>query len=238
MIESIDYPIGKLVVVLNGVDDSVSKSCDRIRVLYPDAVIYNPGFGQPRPVNLGCAGGWNWILKNHMQDWVLLVGNDMQFKAGDLARISDHYQRHKNDNPPVGKIDSSMGWHCNGITRAGLEAMGYLDENYHVAYYEDCDFDRRHFLARKVGRLSYPAEGHCQIFAHHEGSATARFLQAHHPDKYERLSKGFARNVEYYVRKWGGAQNYELWDHPFNNPALDIRDWILEEGRWQLNSLD
>ena len=238
LVESIDHPVEKLVVVCNGVDDSVAQGCERIRVLFPDVVVYNPAYDQPRPVNLGCAGGWNWILRNHMTDWVFLVGSDMQFKAGDLNRIAGYYDRHKHDSPPIGKVDTNYGWHANGITRAGLEAMGYLDENFYPAYVEDVDYDYRHFLARKLGRLSYPDEGHCQIFAHHNGSATSRFLQEKYPEKYQRLSKAFQRNVEYGIRKWGGAQGHELYTHPFNNPTLDIRDWTLEPGRWELNSLD
>lgn len=237
MVESIDYPVGKLVVVLNGIDESVVESVGRIQSLFPEAIIYNPGMNKPHPVNLGCSGGWNWILNNHGADWVFLVGNDMQFKSGDLARVAEYYERHKNDDPPIGKIDTNYGWHANGITRAGVEAMGYLDENYQVAYYEDCDYDRRHFLARKLGRLSYPQEGHVQIFSHHEGSATSRFLQAKHPDQYRRLSRAFERNVEYHVRKWGGAQCHEIFEHPFNNPALDIRDWTLQPERWEQSKL-
>lgn len=234
MVESIDHPIEKLVVVDNGVDDSVVASNMQIRALFPDVVIYNPGFDKPQPVNLGCSGGWNWILKNHMADWVLLVGSDMQFANGDLDRIAAHYERHKNDSPPVGMIDTNYGWNAGGITRAGVEAIGYLDENYYPAYYEDCDYNRRHFLARKLGRLSYPADGHCQIFAHHEGSSTGRALP---PEQYNRLARAFERNVEYHVRKWGGAQCHETFEHPFNNPALDIRDCPHEPGRWEMNKL-
>src|SRR2546425_2088213 len=123
MVESIDHPVERLVVVLNGIDDSVVRAADRIRVLFPDVVIHNPGMDQPRPVNLGYAGGVNWILKNHMlsyftpADWVFLVGSDVQFKTGDLDRVAAYYDRHKNDSPPIGKVDTNYGWHCNGITR-------------------------------------------------------------------------------------------------------------------------
>lgn len=237
MIQSIDYPVEKLVIVDNGVDDSVVESNNWVRQLRPDVVIYNPGYDQPQPVNLGYAGGCNWILRNYLRDWVLLVGSDMQFSAGDLTRISSHYESHKNDPVPVGMIDTNFGWNAVGITKAAVESIGYLDENYYPAYYEDCDYNWRHFLARKLGRLSYPAEGHCQIFARHEGSSTAKWMQAQQPQQYERLCQAFTRNVEYHIRKWGGAQMHEIFDHPFNNPVRDIRDWMLEPGRWDMNKL-
>lgn len=234
MVESIDHPVEKLVVVLNGVDESIVKAADRIRALFPDVIIYNPGLDQPKPVNLGCSGGWNWILKNHMRDWVLLVGSDIQFAKGDLDRIAAHYDKHKNDNPPMGLVTTNYGWHACGVTKAGVEAMGYFDENLYPAYQEDVDFNWRHYLARKIGRLSYPPDGECVIYAHHEGSASSRSLPG---PQFERLCKSFERNVEYHIRKWGGAQCHEIYDHPFNDPALDIRDWTLEPGRWELNSL-
>lgn len=235
MVESIDYPIEKLVILCNGVDQSVADGNERIRALFPDVIIHNPGFNQPKPVNLGFSGGWNWFLKNYLEDWVLVVGNDFQFMPGQLKLIAEYYQRHKGDSPPMGVVNTNWGWNCHGITKDGLKAMGYMDENAYPCFYDDTDMDYRHTLARRLGLLSYPAEGECVIKAHHEGSATSRALS---PAKAEKMAKAFERNMEYYIRKWGGPQCQEKFDHPFNNPNLSIRDWTLEPGRWELNSLD
>jgi glycosyltransferase involved in cell wall biosynthesis len=235
MIRSIDYPIGKLVVVLNAVTAEIAATADLIRRLYPNVIIYNPGFNQPKPVNLGFAGGWNYVLRNHMAEWVLVVGNDVQFHPGQLQKIAEYYARHENDSPPMGVVNTSMGWHVHGITRHGLNVLGYLDENMYPCYYDDCDHDYRHTLAQRKNLVSYPAEGECHVHIHHEGSATSRNLP---PEKAERMAKAFERNEEYYSRKWGGTQTKETFQTPFNNPALSIKDWSLEPGRWQLNSLD
>lgn len=236
MVESIDYPIEKLAIILNGVDESIVASANRIRELYPrNNIIHNPGFNAPRPVNLGFAGGWNWFLEHHMADWILVVGNDVQFLPGQLQLISEYYERHKNDNPPMGVVNTCLGWHVHGMTHHGLEVMGYMDTNLYPCFVDDCDMDYRHTIAQRHKLVSYPAEGECQIKVHHEGSATSRNLP---PEKAERMARAFERNVQYYIRKWGGMQCHELWEHPFNNPALSIRDWTLEPGRWELNQLD
>jgi GT2 family glycosyltransferase len=235
MLRSIDYPVEKLIIILNAVTEEIVKIVDVARTLRPDVIVYNPGFNQPKPVNLGFCGGWNWILKNHMADWVFVVGNDAQFLPGQLEKVAAYFDRHKNDSPPMGVVNTNYGWHCTGITKAGLDVMGYLDENCYPLYFEDVDFNWRHTVARKQGLLSYPAEGECVIQVHHEGSATSKSLP---PEKAERMAKACERNEAYCIRKWGGKQCHETFEHPFNNPKLTIRDWTLEPGRWELNSLD
>lgn len=235
MLQSIDYPIGKLVMVDNAVDESIVAANDYARKHFTNVVIFNPGYDQPKPVNLGFAGGFNWALRHHMAEWMLLVGNDVQFHPGQLQKIAEYWNRHKNDLPPMGVVNTNYGWHCTGITRAGLEVIGYLDENCTPLYAEDVDWNWRHTVARKQGLLSYPAEGECQIHVHHDGSATTKALS---PEKAEKMAKAFERNVAYVTAKWGGAQTHEVFEHPFNDPSKSIRDWTMIPGRVQLNSLD
>src|SRR5882724_228711 len=142
MVESIDYPIRQLVHVANGVDESVVVAHKRIRELYPNNnTIYVPGDGKPSEVNLGYAGGNNWILKNFMQTWVLLVGSDVQFRPGQLAKIVEHYEKWKHLDPPVAMVNTNFGWNVQGITKHAIDVMGYLDENFYPIYYEDCDYN-------------------------------------------------------------------------------------------------
>lgn len=233
MIESIDYQVGQLVHVANGVDDSIVAAHKRIRQLFPDNhTIFVPGDGQPREVNLGYAGGNNWILKNFINDWVLLVGSDVYFEPGDLQIITEHYEAHKNDNPPPGLINCQLGWNCQGISRHGVEVMGYLDENFYPLYMEDVDYNWRHTVAQRHKWVSYDRE--CTIRAHHDTSSTTHNMP---PEKRERMAQAFNRNRDYLIRKWGGPQGEEKWDHPFNDPSKSIKDWTLEPGRWELNKL-
>lgn len=235
MVNSIDYPVGQLVIILNHVTEEIAQMADRIRAKVPGVIIYNPGDNQPKPVNLGFAGGWNWFLRNFMKDWILVVGNDTCFLPGQLQKISEYYERHKNDQPPMPVVNTNYGWNCGGITKAGLDIIGYLDENFYPLYYEDCDWNWRHTIAREKGLVSYPAEGECQIQLHHDTSSTSSNLPQ---EKRDRMAAAFNRNVEYYIRKWGGAQCHEIFKTPFNNPALSIREWRLEPGRWELNKID
>ena len=234
MVASIDYPVEKLIIILNYVTDDIAKMADRLRQRRPDIIIHNPGDNQPKPVNLGFCGGWNWILKNHMRDWVMVVGNDVEFLPGQLHKISQYYERHKNDSPPMGVVNTNYGWHCSGITKAGLDAVGYLDENCWPLYMEDTDWNWRHTVARKHGLLSYPEEGECIIQLNMEVSATTHNLP---PEQRERMGQAFTRNYEYFLRKWGGPQCQEKWEHPFNDPTKSIKEWTLEPNRWEMNKL-
>ncbi len=170
-----------------------------------------------------------------MKDWVMLVGSDVTFHPGQLAKMAAHYENHKNDSPPVGIVHSNWGFNCIGITKHGIDAIGYFDESFYPIYFEDTDYCWRHTLARRQGLLSYPPEGECVISIDHEVSATNKNLSS---EKANRMNQATQRNSEYFTRKWGGPQCHEQWEHPFNNPALSIRDWTLEPGRWELNSLD
>jgi hypothetical protein len=235
MLRSLDYPVEKLIIILNAVTEEIAAVADLARTLHPGVIIHNPGFNQPKPVNLGFCGGWNWLLRHHMGDWVMMCGNDTQFLPGQMQKIAEYYEKHKNDSPPMGLVNTTYGWNIQGITKAGLDVMGYLDENCYPLYFEDVDYNQRHTIALRNKWLSYPAEGECNIQVHHEVSATSRALTT---EKSERMAKACERNEAYCIRKWGGKQCHETFEHPFNNPALSIRDWTLEPGRWELNSLD
>ena len=234
MLRSVDYPVEKVVVVLNYVTQEIAEAADVIRGMFPHVVIHNPGDNQPAPVNLGFSGGWNWMLKNHMAEWLLVVGNDVQFMPGELEKLTAYYERHKNLSPPMAVVNTSMGWNIHGITKHGLDVMGFLDENFYPCYYDDTDMDYRHTLAQRKKLVSYPEQGEFHIHAHHEGSATVKNLP---PDKAERMGQAFTRNIEYYIRKWGGPQCQEKWERPFNDPSKSIKEWTLEPGRWEMNKL-
>jgi hypothetical protein len=53
LLSSIDYPIKRIIVTWNGVQEDVGVALDSFREKLPTLEIYH------HPVQIGCAGGWN-----------------------------------------------------------------------------------------------------------------------------------------------------------------------------------
>lgn len=86
------------------------------------------------------------------------------------------------------EMGSCIGF-CMLIKREVIEKVGYLDESYGYAYFEDTDFGRR---AQKAGYKCAMAKG-CYVY-HAEGKS-GRFLK----DKDE----AFRKSAEIFRGKWG-----------------------------------
>jgi glycosyltransferase involved in cell wall biosynthesis len=234
LFDSLDYPIEQIVIVQNNPKDGgVREAIAAIERTRPNVIVHRS------PINLGCAGGWNHLLKNHLKDWMLIVGNDIQFAPGDMAKIQAHYE--KVNQPKNGVISTSLGFNVTGITKQCVEALGYFDENFYPIYYEDADFNHRYIMAEKQGILIHTDVCNINDTIHGEpyrGEGTTGSCTVHSLD-YEgnvKHQESFNRNRDYYIRKWGGDHLRETFEHPFNDPSKDIKYWQLEHGRWELNA--
>lgn len=202
MLGSIDHDVERVVVIDNGgVFDGQWRVTDHIR----------PGH------NLGVAASWNLGMKvSPGAPWWLIVNHDIEFGAGDLARLDEAVD-------PNGDTHYFMlGMAAFALTRHTLERVGYFDENFHPAYDEDLDWDRR---AKLVGceRIEVGFTGT------HVGSATI------HSDPSLRRQNGRTHmaNDVYYSRKWGGPkQGGERFSTPFNRGG-HVGEWRLEPQRLQ-----
>lgn len=142
LMESIDYPVDRLIIIDNGGE------------LPPSPQVIRPG------KNLGVAGAWNLGLKVTPADaWWLISNDDVTFGPGDLEQL-DHCV-----DPYSNKHYFALGMALFAITRYTLEDVGYFDENFHPAYDEDLDWHRRALLVGSE-RVNPPFTGT------HQGSAT------------------------------------------------------------------
>lgn len=202
MVKSIDHEVEQIVVIDNG------------EVL--GHLVDEPGTSIiPVPHNLGVAAAWNLGMKvTPSAPWWLIANSDLQFGPGDLARLD-------------GMVDEDSDTHyfmfgmaAFALTRHTLDKVGWFDENFHPAYDEDLDWDRR---AKLVGseRIEVGFTGT------HVGSAT---IMAD-PELRRRNGITHAANDAYYARKWGGRkQGGETYLTPFNRGG-HIGDWRLEPDR-------
>jgi hypothetical protein len=105
------------------------------------------------------------------------------------------------------------------IGRNAIETVGYFDQNFWPAYFEDADYFRRLELS------GIPNLWDERILVEHNRSQTVRadFLLKQLHDERVR------RNERYYVRKWGGLRGWggpeeppgqEFFTQPFNDPTI------------------
>lgn len=197
MVESVDYPVDELLVVLNMKDKDTALS------LIGDAArrnrnIRKVSFSLPS-FNLGCGGSWNHIIRHRpVGPWWFIVNADIEFAAGDLELLV------------TGMTDSAevrtlFEFGAFAVTSACVDAVGWFDENLHPMYFEDNDYKRRMKVA---GVPLHPVAGGTR----HDNSSTigsdARYAL--------RNQETFMENAKYYLAKWGGQPGQEKFDVPFD----------------------
>lgn len=206
MLASIDHPIEKVIIIDNGdVVDIHGDWTPTLRGVQPIHII-SPGH------NLGVGASWNLGVKaSPLADWWLIANSDLEWGAGDLARIEAQIE------PRAAILYKSLGLAAFVLTPPTLAAVGWFDENIHPAYNEDLDYARRCELAG-VRSVEVGFTGS------HVGSATI------HSDPVLRWRNGqtHAANDAYYAEKWGGAkQGGETFDTPFGKGG-HVGDWRLD----------
>ena len=197
MLDSIDVTVGQIIVVDNG-----GVVSDR-----PPTHVIRPGR------NLGVAASWNLIIKSAPRAaWWFLPNFDVEFHPGDLARLAEHMDS-------VGGVALLPTFEAFALTSEAVERVGWFDENFHPAYFEDNDFDYRCRLSG-VSLIGLPAS------TRHEASATIRSSSTFSLEN----ARTYPANAAYYQRKWGGPQHQEVYTTPFNEGG-DHRSWRLDISR-------
>ncbi len=98
-----------------------------------------------------------------------------------------------------------------------IEKVGFLDEAYFPAYFEDNDLAYRMMLAG-FGRPPYVLVKGTDGYIHHTSST----LKSYSPERMEQHHIDFRRNQQYYISKWGGPPGEEKFRFPFDKPELEI----------------
>lgn len=173
----------------------------------------------PYGVNRGLARSVNEALhQGYVKDGcdVMMNGNDDLLPAeGDIERMAQAAMDHRDcwliegygkTRQVLGTTDISL----SVINPIALKTIGYFDENFFPAYFEDTDYVYR---AKLAGLPRFMVR---ETYILHYGSASMHRVDA------EAFTEAFRRIQSYYVRKWGGINNYELFQKPFNNPAFTL----------------
>jgi GT2 family glycosyltransferase len=97
---------------------------------------------------------------------------------------------------------------CFAFSKKLIDKIGYFDEKFYPAYFEDNDMDYRIKLAK------YHSGSSPLLRFVTRGSVTLEILGD--TDKGKQIKEGFVRNKEYYLKKWGGIPSQETFITPFN----------------------
>jgi GT2 family glycosyltransferase len=168
LLDSIDYPVEKLVIV----DNSGTREFEpRINEHVKDLWLIRVPFG------LGANGAWNLIIKStpHAPYW-LLPNDDSWFEPGALETI-----HHKVDTTAFNFVNVNPKWSCVIPTEGSVGKAGLWDEVFHPVYYDDDDYEWR---MKELGIAFH----HIPATVHHDNSSTLN------SGFQERNNYTFARN--------------------------------------------
>jgi len=148
--------------------------------------------------NLGVAASWNRFLD--YREPIIIANDDIVLRK----RQFEEMVRDLEDHPFVGD-----GWCLFGQTPECTDRVGFYDENFFPACYEDSDYDVR--MARAgIGRFWACSE----LVEHHGCWTTANML-----GNPVWIAEGLERCRRYFVQKWGAMPNDTFegyYAKPFN----------------------
>lgn len=219
LIEAIDYPVAKLVIIQNGPDSEIPIPLNVASVnRYTKAVVME--VIHIKHPNAGCAASWNEVIKLFPEPWWFFMANDIQPQPGDLQKMADAAWIAHNS---FCAFMANWGHGAFIVTKAGIDLVGLHDENIYPAYLEDSDWMTRLKLS---GGKYMDVPGVKMI--HGDGHLTGSCTINSDPRLAEKNGRSHQGNFEYYVRKWGGRNEEETFKTPFNDPNWPLWAWKFD----------
>lgn len=169
--------------------------------------------------NVGFSGSINQIIKQNTDcPYWCIFSVDWHPKPGELEKLAKRLE-----DPFVGILcdETQNGYSSMVFTPKLLYEVGYLDENFFPAYYEDND----HRYRMKLAGIEWE---YLPLKYDHTVSATIK----RDPKIYARNQKTFQENGKYYIEKWGGLPGQEEYETPFDL-ELPLDYWLYDPVRSQ-----
>lgn len=205
LINSIDYPIETLSIVINSENLNyfldIKNFCDQ----EVDKNLIEKVDISFHPTNLGCPASWNYHFKSYpYADFFIKPDDDIVFSPGDLEKIVNALENYD----MVFYSSNFTGYACFGITKNTLKKVGLFDENIYPCNYEDDDYERR-AKELEINKISLG------LNTHHVSSGTSRNITPEEHEKY--LSQYLVTTKEYFDKKWKGEFGDPLkWCYNFD----------------------
>jgi len=179
-------------------------------VRYTGETVYVPapvGIDVPGE-NLGCARSWNTMAKTLLFNdatALLFAGDDILFGKTTIQEMLAAME---------GGADfvtcGPGGFSCFMVRHRLFAKVGYFDEQFWPAYYEDDDFHRRMRLVGGIKEVNVESVTYEHV---NRGSQT---LASFNREERMAHNKSFEANKDRYIAKWGGLPHHETFDEPYN----------------------
>jgi GT2 family glycosyltransferase len=98
-----------------------------------------------------------------------------------------------------------------------IKKVGYFDEHFYPAYFEDND------MAYRMQRAGLSDFRRTDAVMFHKGSVT-QFWNGEEEGRVV-SHEAFRRNERYYQAKWGGGPGQEKFSVPYGTGQYTIKDW-------------
>ena len=228
---SIDFPIENYIIINNNtpllakeLDEIVSNGHKFIKNLK----VYH------MPYNLGCAEGWNTIIKSFLFSpyWVI-VNDDVSFTPGFLKELHETAL----ENPDAGMVHGKPIYIPNMYKFGSFDMFlirdwvikdyGLFDINYYPAYLEDYDyiFRLRNSSVKIINQLKHKYYHGDTLDYNVSGKNTQKFSN----ELSNKLINIRYKNYNYFLKKWNAnPENInenninDIYKYPFNNPENNI----------------
>ena len=154
---------------------------------------------------------WNQGLKKALEDtefkYAYVINNDVVFEPFCVDRLIQFVESHieyglvsglntRDFGKQEGKIgEGGIDFSAFLVTKECLDKVGFFDENFVGAYYEDNDYHHRVYGA---GLKSCVV---CDVGFFHYGSRTIK--EGLNPMELKQSQANFERNKAYFKQKWG-----------------------------------
>lgn len=203
------------------------------------------------PPTSGLSGCWNMGIKECVEndcDYILVINNDIALSPSTIDNLVERMEKGdvvmatavnvQNSSTPEQilatefsyqeeNINEHPDFSCFMISQQTIEKVGWLDENYFVAYFEDNDYHGRIvMLGEKAITIA------CAPYFHY-GSQTSQ----QNPNLRARIEEAFRRNKEYFKQKFGVYPISDApemlkgyYPYPYNNESRDWRDTSFNLG--------
>jgi len=161
LIRTIDHPIDNVVIQIGNADSSIVTSISNDIRGAREALCSSPIGVCPTvsisttSSNPGSANGFNFGLQHMMSNasvqWVLVVNSDIAFYPGVLSRLTRNVNKalHLTQSFGIGftSLCCDSEWSAVVFSRRLVARVGFMDENFYPAYYEDDDYAIRVHLS-------------------------------------------------------------------------------------------
>jgi len=161
----------------------------------------------------------NLVKKMSTDKYIMVTGVNQHEgcdKPEDMLGKNIEYKENETEN-------EHPDFSCFMINNNTIDKIGWFDENFAIAYFEDNDYHGRIALSGEKAISTISA-----IYYHFESKTVKN-----NPHLKKIITEAFKMNKEYFKEKWGSCPLGDVpkmrsgyWKNPFNDPKKDYKNII------------